>query len=58
MNSIGFSTGSVTSWVGSTSAIAQIPKAWGFHVLQNIGQYTGNNICASRETVSGVKTDL
>jgi hypothetical protein len=34
------------------------PKAWRSHVLQNTGQHTGNDICTSRETVSGVIIDL
>jgi hypothetical protein len=38
--------------------MAQVPKAWGSHVLQNTKQHTGNDICTSRETVSGMTIDL
>jgi hypothetical protein len=60
-NSIGFSTGSVTSWIGSGSVAVgdrADTKAQGSHVLQNTGQHTGNDTYTSRKTISGVRIDL
>jgi hypothetical protein len=51
----------VTLWVGSGSLVIgdrANPKAWESYVLQNTEQHTGNDICTSREAVSGVTIDL